>query len=185
MVDTAAHPRSCGQLFLIFCKISLFTVGGGLAMLPFVEREVVKRRNWVSEDEFLDIFGISQSMPGVMIVNVATTVGFKVAGKRGACSAFLGTVIPPFVSILIVAHYFLLIKDTVWIARALNGIRPAVIALVVMPILSLSRAALSDKKSLLVPVAVAGLILLGAPPVYVLLGGIAIILAVVLRKGRG
>lgn len=102
----SVDPRLYGQLFFVFSRISSVTFGGGLAMLAWVEKEVVVRRHWVSKEEFLDLFGISQSMPGVMIMNMATAVGYKVAGKRGALVAQVATALPPFVAMLAVAVFF-------------------------------------------------------------------------------
>jgi chromate transporter len=172
------------DLFLTFSVVSLFTLGGGLAMLPLLEREIIGKKQWLAKEEFLDIIGISQSMPGVMILNVATTVGYKIAGARGACAAAVGIVIPPFVSILVVAWFFLGVKDNPAVAKIFAGIRPAVMALVTIPVISLSRAAKIRGSVIVVPIAVA--LAIGAlriNPAYVVLFGL-LVMAVIffLRK---
>ncbi|MFA5100449.1 MAG: chromate transporter [Candidatus Omnitrophota bacterium] len=173
------------DLFLVFFKVSLFTIGGGLAMLPFIEREVTEKNNWIPKDEFLDIFGISQSMPGVMILNVSTTIGFKIAGGRGAVSAALGTALAPFLCILMVAWFFLGIKDNPEVAKIFAGVRPAVMALVVIPVITLSRAAKIQGAVVLVPFAVAFAIgVLSIHPAYVILAGVVITMALVFLKRK-
>lgn len=160
------------ELFRVFCKVSLFTLGGGLAMLPFVEREVTEKRRWLSKDEFLDVFGMSQSMPGVMILNVATTVGYKIARTKGAVAAAAGTVLAPFISILLVAWFFIGVKDSPVAVKIFSGIRPAVMALITVPAITLSRAAKIRGAALLVPAAVALIIGIGrVHPAYVILAG--------------
>lgn len=174
-----------GELFLIFCRISLGTIGGGLAMLPWVEQELVARRKWIGREEFLDIFGIAQSMPGVMIVNVATTVGYRIAGATGALAAFAGTVLPPFATILAIAGYFLAVRESSLAQRLFGGIRPAVIALVVIPVISLSRALSRDWYSLAVP-ALTALAVVGGHvhPAHVILAGCALAAASVFEERR-
>jgi chromate transporter len=165
------------ELFLVFCEVSLFTLGGGLAMLPLVEKEVTGKRQWLSKEEFLDIIGISQSMPGVMILNVATTVGYKVSGARGALAASLGTVVPPFASIIFIAWFFINIKDSPVVSKIFAGIRPAVMALVMIPVITLSRAAKIQGAVVAIPVAVVLAIgLLRINPAYVILSGLLVMI---------
>jgi len=136
---------------------------------------VTEKRQWLSKDEFLDVFGMSQSMPGVMILNVATTVGYKIARTRGAMAAAAGTVFAPFISILLVAWFFIGIKDSPVTVKIFSGIRPAVMALVTVPVITLSRAAKIRGAVFLVPAAVAFIIGIGrVHPGYVILAGVAI-----------
>ena len=143
-------------------------------MLPLVEREITEGRKWLDKEEFLDVVGISQSMPGVMILNVATTVGYKIAGIKGAIWASLGAVVPPFLSIVCVAWFFLKIKDAPLVTRIFSGIRPAVIALIAIPVVNLSKAAKINRATFIVPIIVILLLLiLNLNPVEVILAGIA------------
>ncbi len=128
------------ELFKVFFNVSCFTLGGGLAMLPLIEDAVVEKRKWVTKEEFLDVFGISVSMPGVMILNVATNVGYKVKNIGGAIVAGLGTILPPFLSIVLVGWFFIYIKDNPVAHKIFAGIRPAVIALLVYTIWKLFRS---------------------------------------------
>lgn len=167
------------DLFFVFAKVSFFTLGGGLAMLPLVEREVTQKHGWLTREEFLDILGISQSMPGIMILNVATTVGYKILRIRGAVCAALATILAPFVSILTIAWFFAGIKDDPDVIKVFYGIRPAVMALVLIPVISLSRAANIRGPAVFVSVAVTLAIgVLRIHPAYVILAGI---LAAVMR----
>lgn len=171
----SASARRYGELFLVFSRISSVTFGGGLAMLSWVEKEVVTRRRWLSREEFLDLFGISQSMPGVMIMNMATAVGYKVAGKRGALVAQLATALPPFAAMLAVALFFRQFKDHPQVAAFFCGMRPAVIALITLPVIGLYKTARISGITVLVPLAVTVLIVAGhLPPSWIILGGLAV-----------
>jgi chromate transporter len=177
--------KKCLDLFLIFCRASLFTLGGGLAMLPLIEREISEKRNWVEKEELLDIFGIAQSMPGVIILNVATCVGYKIAGILGAISAAVATVIPPFATIVCVAVFFLQIKDNPIVEKIFAGIRPAVIALIAIPVVNLSRAANINRITFIIPLSViAAVVFLRLHPAYVVLIGIGINILYVLAKAK-
>lgn len=175
----SVDPRLYGQLFLVFSRISSVTFGGGLAMLAWVEKEVVVRRHWVSKEEFLDLFGISQSMPGVMIMNMATAVGYKVAGKRGALVAQAATALPPFVAMLAVALFFRQFKDHPAVTAFFSGLRPAVIALIALPVVSLYKAARIGGLTILIPLFVVVLIVaVGLPPSWVIVSSLAVCAAV-------
>lgn len=144
-------------------------------MLPLVEKEVTEKRQWVDKEEFLDVVGISQSMPGVMILNVATTIGYKIAGVKGAICASFGAVVPPFLSIVCVAWFFLKIKDNPVVTRIFSGIRPAVIALIAIPVVNLAQAAKINRVTFVIPVIVILLlVVLNLNPVNVILIGIGI-----------
>ncbi|MEM2881817.1 MAG: chromate transporter [Candidatus Bathyarchaeia archaeon] len=182
-----AGGHRCLELFSIFSKISAFTLGGGLAMIPLIEKEVVDKRGWVGGEEFLDLVGIAQSMPGAMAINLSTCVGYKVAGMRGATSAFLGAVLPPFLSIVLAASLLLAIKDDPLVERAFQGIRPAVVALITISVLRLSRAAGVGKRTVAIPIGIALIVLAsGLHPMHMAAVGIAAsALWAAARAGRG
>ncbi len=164
----------CLELFSAFSKISAFTLGGGLAMIPLMEREVVERKGWVGGEEFLDLVGIAQSMPGAMAINLSTCVGYKVAGIRGAISASLGAILPPFLSIVLAASLILAVKENPLVERAFQGIRPAVVALIAISVLRLSRAAGISSRTAAIPMAIALVVLAsGLHPMYMAAIGIA------------
>ena len=126
------------QLFWSFLQIGAFSFGGGYAMIPLIEREVIERHKWIERSDFLDMMILAQSSPGPIALNTAVFVGYKVRGFGGALAAVLGIVVPSFVMILLIALLFADIRYNPWVDAAFKGMRPAVVALIVTPILSLS-----------------------------------------------
>lgn len=125
-------------LFFVFFKIGLFTFGGGYAMLPFIQEEVI-RHGWVSESRIIDFIAISESTPGPFAVNMATYVGTETAGFFGAVCATLGVVLPSFIVILIVARFYEKYKANRYVQGAMTGLKPAVIGLIGSAILTVVR----------------------------------------------
>lgn len=127
---TREKIKRCLQLFFAFFKIGAFTFGGGVAMIPFMEREVVEKKNWIDKDVLLDIVVVSESTPGPIAINAATFIGYKVAGFFGSVCATFGVVLPSFIIILLLSFCL----DYVWnneiVQFALRGIRAGVLALV-------------------------------------------------------
>lgn len=131
--------RELLTMFGSFFKIGLFTFGGGYAMVPIIQREVIDRRGWVDRDEFVELLTLAQSAPGPIALNTSVFVGYKMRGYAGALAALLGVVVPAFTVILIVAIYFAQFRENDYVNAAFKGMRPAVVALIVSPIVSLSR----------------------------------------------
>ena len=100
------------ELFSIFFKIGLFTIGGGYAMIPLIEEEVVKKHRWITHEEFADLLAIAQSLPGVFAVNMAIFIGNKLYGSKGSVCATLGSVLPSFLIILLIALFFHISRNT-------------------------------------------------------------------------
>ena len=168
------------QLFYTYLKIGTFTLGGGYAMLPLIQREVVDRQGWIDEKEFLNMIALAQAAPGLIAVNSAIFIGWRVGGWRGVCGAVLGAVLPSFLIILAVAMVFADWKELPAVEAAFKGIRPAVVALIAAPLYKLSKSAKIGWSTLLIPVAAAMLIwLLHVNPVWVILATIVITLIVV------
>ena len=167
------------QLFWTYLKIGTFTLGGGYAMLPLIQREVVDRRGWIDEEEFLNMIALAQAAPGLIAVNSAIFIGWRIGGWRGVCGAVLGAVLPSFLIILAIAMVFSEWKELPAVEAAFKGIRPAVVALIAAPLFKMAKAALKIKNSklksqnylpLLVSLAAALLIWLGGVnPVWVIL----------------
>ena len=118
-------------LFLTFFKIGAFTFGGGYAMIPFIQREIVEKHGWITDEDILDIFAIAESTPGPIAVNSATFVGWKVAGFWGAALATTGVVLPSFLIILLISFLLQNFSDIPVVQYAFNGIRAGVLALLV------------------------------------------------------
>lgn len=121
------------KLFFTFLKIGAFTFGGGWAMISLIEREVVDKNKWIDREEFLDLLAISQSMPGILAVNISVSIGDKLRGFRGSLTAALGTILPSFLIILAIAIFLTpdIIKNNPIVSRIFMGIRPCVVALIV------------------------------------------------------
>lgn len=162
------------KLFLIFCKIGLFTLGGGYAMLPLMERELVGL--YLTKQDFLDITAVAQSAPGIMAINVAILTGYRLRGIGGAFWAACGAAFPSFVCILLIALCLRPFADFPLVRHLFMGMRPAVVALILVPVFTLARSAGVTLKTIWVCIAVA---------VAVWLGGISPILLVLLAVCMG
>ena len=160
-------------LFLTFLKIGVGTIGGGYAMLPLIEREVVDR-GWLTKEDFLDLFAVAQSLPGIFAVNISIFVGYKLKKSLGSVVCALGTIMPSFVIILVIATFFIRVQDNVWVERIFKGLRPAVVALIAVPCITTARSVKLNRFTMLIPIAVALLIWkAGISPVWIILAAIA------------
>lgn len=160
------------QLFYSFLKIGLFTFGGGYAMIPLIEREVITNKKWIAESEFLELLTVAQSAPGPISLNTSVFVGYKMRGYAGALAAISGVVLPSFVIILLVAIFFFDIRHNPVVDAAFRAMRPAVVALIVAPVVGLARG----MRPWLVAVSAATALAvwwLGISPVYLLIAGAA------------
>jgi len=161
------------ELFLVFFKIGAFTFGGGYAMVPLIRNEVVNKKNWLDDEEFMDMLAIAQSMPGPIALNTSLFVGNKRMGFKGSLFSGLGIILPSFLVILLIAIFFVQFKDNPVVERIFKGIRPAVVALIAAPLLGLGRSARISLKNVWIPVAVAlSVSLAGVSPVYIVLAAI-------------
>ncbi|MCR5532544.1 MAG: chromate transporter [Paludibacteraceae bacterium] len=168
------------QLFYTYLKIGTFTLGGGYAMLPLIQREVVDRKGWINEEEFLNMIALAQAAPGLIAVNSAIFIGWRVGGWRGVAGAVLGAVLPSFLIILAIAIVFTDWKELPAVEAAFKGIRPAVVALIAAPIFKMSKSAKLGWLTALIPITAALLIwLLHVNPVWVILATIILTLIIV------
>lgn len=131
--------KECLQLFGTFFLIGSITFGGGYAILPILIREIVEKRQWLSEDEMLDYFAVSQCTPGIICVNVSTFMGYRRHGFWGALSATLGVITPSLIIITVVAAVLSNFADIPWVQHAFAGIRIAVSALIASTVWNLAR----------------------------------------------
>ncbi|MDR7869492.1 MAG: chromate transporter [Tissierellaceae bacterium] len=127
------------EMFSIFFKIGAFTFGGGFAMIPIIQQEIVNNKSWIKDEDFIDIISIAQSSPGPIAVNTSIYVGYKIKGFKGAVVSALGTIMPSFIIILLIAMFFYQFNDNIIIQKIFLGIRPAVVALIISAIYSLVR----------------------------------------------
>ncbi len=128
------------ELFKTFFKIGLFTFGGGYAMIPMMESEVVGRHKWLTQEEMVDVVAVAQACPGVFAINVSTFVGYKLRGRWGAILTSLAAALPSFVIILLIAMFFRHFQENPVVAAIFRGIRPAVVALIVVPTFNMARS---------------------------------------------
>ena len=172
------------NLFGVFYKIGMFTIGGGYAMIPLIQREITKR-DWLSEEELPDIIALAQSAPGILAVNVAIFAGYKMRGVKGAIVTCIGTVLPSFLIILLIAAVFNNYKENNTIVRIFKGIRPVVVALIAVPTVNI---ACKGNKTflawLLTFSAIVAVAFLRISPVYVLLAVIVGAVVISLFKQR-
>lgn len=132
------------QLFTAFFKIGLFTFGGGMSMLPMLQRELVESKQWLTEEEILNYFAIGQCTPGIIAVNVATFCGYKRAGLSGAIVSTIGIVCPSWIVITLIAGSISRFSDIVWIQRAMKGIYVAVAALLARAVFTFGKKIITD-----------------------------------------
>ena len=155
--------------FSTFFKIGLFTIGGGYAMVPLIEEEVVNKKKWLNQEDFIDLLAVSQSAPGVFAVNISIFIGYKLKKFPGALALALGAILPSFLIILGIALFFHPFKEYEAVENIFKGIRPAVVALIAAPTFTLAKSAKINRYNLWIPIVSALLIwLLGVSPVYVI-----------------
>lgn len=171
------HFTPLWRIFASFFKIGAFTFGGGWAMISIIEREIVDKYHWIERDDFLDLLAIAQSLPGILAVNIATAVGDKLRAAKGSIIAALGTILPSFLLILLIAIFLTpdMIKNNHVISSIFMGIRPAVVALIIAPVITSAKAAKLTLKTVWIPLLVALMIsidmgFISNPILYIILG---------------
>ncbi|MDD4564964.1 MAG: chromate transporter [Eubacteriales bacterium] len=133
------------ELFIVFLKVGTFTFGGGFAMLPLIQSEIVKEKKWMTEEEMIDCLALSQSLPGMIAVNTAIYIGYKKKGLAGSFVSSLGAILPAFVSILIILLFLSSIDDNQYVNGALEGIKAASVALIAMAAFTIGRQVIKGK----------------------------------------
>ena len=158
------------DLFKTFCRIGGLTFGGGYAMLPMLQKEVVDERKWATNDELLDYYAVGQATPGIIAVNTATFVGYKVKGIWGALFATLGVVSPSFVIILVIASFLQNFSKYVIVQNAFSGIRVAVGVLILNAIIGLLKKSVVNKISTVIFIVTCLFgIVLNISPIYIVI----------------
>lgn len=138
------------DLFFTFLRIGAFTIGGGYAMLPLIQKETVEKRHWVGEEEFAEIIGLSQTAPGAIAINSSIYLGFRVAGFPGAIFAVTGMVVPSLVIILTIALFFERFSTIPAVKAIFNGVRPAVMGLILAALFKIGKSVLKNLTSLII-----------------------------------
>ncbi len=166
------------RLYLAFLKIGTFSFGGGYAMLPFMQKEIVENHGWISMSEFSDIIGISQMTPGPVAINSATFVGYKVDGVIGSAIATAGVVTTSFILVSIISRVLNKFKESVIVKSMLAGMRPILIALIIYAFIDLAKESYVDLKSIIITIII-GIILLSKKVHPILVIVIAAILGLI------
>lgn len=165
----------CLDIFWTFLKIGPSTFGGGYAMIPVIEREVVVKRGWFKEDEASDIFAIAGSAPGGIGVNASAFIGYRMAGVAGAAAAVIGIALPTFIIALVLSMFLVFMQSEPKVVAAFKGIHGAIIGLIVLAAYNMARSAIFDKTTLATAVGtVAILWLLPINPLFMILIGLFI-----------
>lgn len=173
------------ELYVAFLKIGGLTFGGGYAMLPMLQREVIAKHSWVTEEEVLDIYAIGQVTPGIIAINTATMIGYRKRGLLGAIVATLGEVTPSLVFITALATVLLQVKDYPLVQHAFGGIRVGVCVLVTQSIISLSKKSLVDVPTVIMfLLTVIGTFFFSVYPLWFVISGILYGLLVKAAKRR-
>jgi chromate transporter len=175
---------SLWSIFAAFAKIGSFTIGGGYAMIPLIRDEMIKRK-WIREEELPDIIALAQSAPGVLAINMSIFVGYKLRGNKGSIIASLGTALPSFLAILLVAIVFTGYQDNPLVIRIFKGIRPVVVSLIAVPMIKMAR---KNNKTwwawLISAVTLFMVAFLNYSPIYILLALIVLALAITLYREK-
>lgn len=140
------------EIFLVFFKISPITFGGGFAMIPIMEDEMVNKKKWISKENLVDVFAVSQSLPGAIAVNSATFIGYQIGGVSGGLSALFGIVLPTFGIIVVLGALLGSFQHNIYVQAALQGIRPIVVALIASAAFKMSKVSIVDKTCLAISV---------------------------------
>lgn len=171
------------ELFCSFFKIGIFTFGGGYAMIPIIQAEVITRKGWIKEQEFLDLLTLAQSAPGPISLNTAVFVGYKMYGYRGALSALTGVVLPSFTILLLVAMFFSQIRQNPIVDAAFRGMQPIVVAIMLAPILGFTKGMHWTLIALAAAITVV-IWYFGFSPIYLLIAGAVAGLAWAAMRGK-
>lgn len=175
------------QIFWAFLKIGPVTFGGGYAMIPLIEREVVTKRKWIKMEEIVDLFALAESVPGAIAINSATFIGHRIGGVRGAIAAMLGVLLPTFFIVIILCVLYLTFQGNPKMEAAFVGIRASIVALIAFAAIQIGKTAIIDKTTLLL-VIITVLVLFFVPihPVFIILGGACIgVLLIKLKEKMG
>lgn len=143
------------KIFIVFLKIGAFTIGGGYAMLSLIEDEIVNKKKWLNQDEFLEGMVIAQSVPGVLAVNISIITGYKIAGFSGMLAGVLGSILPSFLIVLLLSKFLMIYRHTKIFIAFFNGLKPAVVALILISVLRIAKSSKINYKNFIIPLGIA------------------------------
>ena len=175
---------SLWQIFLVFAKIGAFTIGGGIPMIAAIKTDLVER-NWLNDEDFIDIITLAQTAPGLFAVNISILTGHRLRGTKGSIVATIASCLPPFLIILMVAMFFTNFKDNEYVIKAFKGIRPVVVALIGVPMIDMIKATKMRWWSWVIVISSMTLVcFLKVSPVYILICVIVMALFISWYKER-
>jgi len=181
--------KQLSVLFVTFLKMSPVTFGGGYAMIPVIEREVVDKRGWLRAEEVADVFAVAGSVPGAVAVNSAIFIGYRIAGVMGAIAALLGICLPTFCIVIGLTAFYTVAKDNPKIEAAFTAIRATVVALIVYAAIKIGKTAIVDFATGALAVAAVALLFFGSgrihPAWLIVIGGAAGIIIVKIKERMG
>ncbi len=178
-INQQSQKASLWSLFFVFFKIGAFTFGGGWAMIALIQHELVDRKKWLSKEEFLDALAISQSLPGILAVNISIFTGNKLRGKLGVLFSTMGTVLPSFVIMLTIVIFFSQFTNQPSVVAVFKAVRPAVVALILIPVFTSAKSAKINRRNIWLPIAVViAVSVLNVSPIYVIL---AVIIGAIIK----
>lgn len=174
------------ELFWIFFKIGAFTLGGGYAMVPLIQNEIVDKKKWIEKEEFISFLALAQSAPGVLAINMAVFAGFKIKKYPGMFVTVLGAVLPAFLVIWLLASLFRNFQDNVYVIKAFKAIRPMVAALIGASVYTIGKQAGINKITVFIVLAIAiSVAYFKFPPILIIISGaVAGNIQMMLRKGE-
>lgn len=173
------------ELFVVFFRVGLFTIGGGYAMLPMLRKEVVEKHGWATDEEMLDYFAIGQSTPGIIAINTSTFIGFKKKGVIGAIFSTLGMVLPSWIIIISIAYFFEAFSHLEVVQNAFTGIRVIVIVLILNAVIKMGKKSIKNWIHVLIFLGAYALIVFSVIPTFlvVIIAGLLGILISTLKVG--
>lgn len=173
------------EIFWTFFKISPVTFGGGFAMVPLIEREIVEKRKWLDSAEVADVFALSQTIPGSVAINCATFVGYRVGGVKGALAAMIGVSLPTFLIVLALGASYLFIHDHPKLEAAFVSIRISIVAIIIYAAIKIAKTAIVDKTTFFITLAGVPVLFFVHPTAAILLGALTGVVVVFSKKRMG
>lgn len=172
------------QIFVVFAKIGAFTIGGGIPMIAAIKSELVERK-WLTDEDFIDIITLAQTAPGLFAVNISILTGHRLRGTKGSVVATIASCLPPFLIILLVAMFFTAFQENEYVIRAFKGIRPAVVALIGVPMIDMLKATKMKWWSWIIVIGSMTLVcFLKVSPIYILICVIVMAVFISWYKGK-
>ncbi|USK76949.1 chromate transporter [Peribacillus frigoritolerans] len=173
------------QLFWTFFKIAPVTFGGGFAMIPLIENEVVEKRKWMKSEEVMDVFALSQSVPGAVAINSATFIGHRIAGMKGAMAAMIGVSLPTFLIVLLLGIVYFFIQDNPKVESAFISIRASIVAIIAYAAIKIGKTAVVDKSTFCILIAGIPALFFLHPVMVILAGALAGIVSISIKRKLG